>query len=48
MTQAIQHSSTQEIMRRYLDGLNALDPDLGSAYAPSAAIRFRGSQHATC
>ena len=28
LTQAIEHWSTQEAVRRYLDGLNALDPDL--------------------
>jgi hypothetical protein len=27
-SQAIQHSSTQKPVRRYLDGLNALEPDL--------------------
>jgi hypothetical protein len=41
MTQAIQQSSTHEAVRRYLDGLNALDPGLAvSAYAPNAVIRY--------
>jgi steroid Delta-isomerase len=41
--EASQPSSTQEAVRRYLDGLNALDPDLAaSAYAPNAVIRYPG------
>jgi hypothetical protein len=41
MTQAIQQSSTHKAVRRYLDGLNALDPGLAvSAYAPNAIIRY--------
>ena len=43
MTQAIGHSSTQEAVRRYLDGLNALDPNLAvSGYASNAVIRYPG------
>jgi steroid delta-isomerase len=43
MTQATRHSSTQEAVRRYVDGLNALDPDLAvSAYSPDAVIRYPG------
>ena len=41
MTQAIQQSSTHKAVRRYLDGLNALDPGLAvSAYAPNAVVRY--------
>jgi ketosteroid isomerase-like protein len=43
MTHAIQHSSTQAAVRRYVEGLNALDPDLAvSVYAPNAIIRYPG------
>jgi hypothetical protein len=45
MSQAIEHSSTEEAVRRYLGGLNALDPDLAeSADAPSAVIRSTGER----
>ena len=41
MSQAIQQSSTHKAVRRYLDGLNALDPGLAvSAYAPNAVVRY--------
>jgi hypothetical protein len=41
MTQAIRQSRTHRAVRRYLDGLNALDPGLAvSAYAPNAVIRY--------
>ena len=43
MTHATQTSSTQAAVRRYVEGLNALDPDLAvSAYAPNAVIRYPG------
>jgi hypothetical protein len=43
MTEAVGQSTTHEAVRRYLDGLNALDPDLAvSAFAPTAVIRYPG------
>jgi SnoaL-like domain len=40
---AVRQPITQEAVRRYLDGLNALDPDLAvSAYLPTAVIRYPG------
>jgi predicted ester cyclase len=43
MAQPIQQSSTREAVRRYIDGLNALDTNLAvSAYAPNAVIRYPG------
>ena len=43
MTEAVGQPITHEAVRRYLDGLNALDPDLAvSAYAPTAVIRYPG------
>jgi hypothetical protein len=45
MTKAIQHPSTQEAVRRYLDGLNALDADLAvSVSVRSAGIRSTGER----
>jgi antitoxin component HigA of HigAB toxin-antitoxin module len=41
--EASQRSGIQGAVRRYLDGLNALDPDLAvSAYAAHAIIRYPG------
>jgi ketosteroid isomerase-like protein len=43
VTEAVGQSITHEAVRRYLDGLNALDPGLAvSAYAPTAVIRYPG------
>jgi ketosteroid isomerase-like protein len=43
MTEAVTQSITHEAVRQYLDGLNALDPDLAvAAYAPTAVIRYPG------
>lgn len=43
MTKATLESITREAVRRYLDGLNALDPALAvSGYSPDATIRYPG------
>jgi hypothetical protein len=43
MTEAVGQWITHEAVRRYLDGLNALDPGLAvSAYTQTAVIRYPG------
>ena len=43
MSQTIAEASTREAVQRYIEGLNALDPELAtSAYAADAVIRYPG------
>ena len=43
MTQTIAQSTTREAVQHYIEGLNALDPQLAtSMYAPDAVIRYPG------